>query len=632
MARVSASIWRTRTSGETMGGAVDVGVEDADARAHAVERVREVDGDRGLADATLHARLERQGAIPTPYKDLSKERGGREGGREGGEVLEPVVVVVVKLPIKLSAVLSLCTAHHSRLRRARLALQTFEWIRRQPWYRPDTRWYAKVIGIAGRAREVDLAWSFLLQMQAEGCQPDTAVCNALLKALAAAGRIGKAVDLLRRMQCSEACRPDVVTFNTAIDAVGAAGMLAEAEGLLQEMRDQGLVPDVYTYCSVIKAYGRVPNTARMEAVVEEMARAGCMANQLVHNAVIRGYAQAHDLSGMMRSLQRMLDAGLNPDAWTYNSLLEAYGRAGQEEPMEAALQAMVERRIALSAHTYSILIRGYGLCGSPAKAERVFQDSRDAALADAHVYTSMIEALASAGELDRAQECLDEMAGGRGASSSSLLAAYGSLVKAHARAGALEKMQKLLADMAAQGIPKDAAMCQELLAAWERAGQADRAAEVLAEMRRMGFRVRRTGSRIPPTRGTLLHDIYAAQLSEAGEKLESIMETGLQAKVVPPGVDPRIRHAWQAPVCAVHGLTKRDLLLGRLEENTKVAFRARCVIDSRRMADDLSTPRSVCTYGYAPSDSSSAATALSDRGPEPHVPSLPDPEMRMVGL
>eukprot|EP00850_Spirogloea_muscicola_P020588 SM000220S07067 [mRNA] locus=s220:145454:148578:- [translate_table: standard] len=562
-----------------------------------------------------------------------RERGGgeREGGRGGSH--------------QVLAVLSLCAAPYSGLRRSRLALQTFEWIRRQPWYLPDTRWYAKVIGIAGRAREVDLAWSFLLQMQAEGCQPDTSVCNALLKALAAAGRIGKAIDLLRRMQGSEACRPDVVTFNTAIDAVGAAGMLAEAEGLLQEMRDQGLVPDVYTYCSVVKAYGRVPDTAKMEAVVEEMARVGCMANQLVHNAIIRGYAQAHDLDGMMRSLQHMLDAGLNPDAWTYNSLLEAFGRAGQEEPMEAALQAMVERRIALSAHTYSILIRGYGRCSSPAKAERVFQDSRDAALADAHVYTSMIEVLASAGEFDRAQECLDKMIGGSRASSSSLLAAYGSLVKAHARAGALEKMQKLLADMAAQGIPKDAAMCQELLAAWERAGRADRAAEVLADMRRMGFRIRRTGSRIPPDPEPLLHDVYTARrgwgkcgtanpstATAGGHCWDSILETGLQAEVVPPGVDPRVRHAWQAPMCAVHGLTKRYLLLGCLEEDTEVAFRARCVIDSRRMADDLSTPRSVCTYGYAPSDSSSAATALSDRGPEPHVPSLPDPAIRMVGL
>ncbi|GJN27280.1 hypothetical protein PR202_gb15290 [Eleusine coracana subsp. coracana] len=122
---------------------------------------------------------------------------------------------------------------------ALLALQVFEEIRKEHWYRPRLLWYVDLVMVLaskGLRSEVEKACSYLKREQLE---PDTEGFNLLLKALLDAGFTQLAMDCFRLMKLWDS-DPDRVTYRTLIRGLESLGkMILSADLRLEAESEYG---------------------------------------------------------------------------------------------------------------------------------------------------------------------------------------------------------------------------------------------------------------------------------------------------------------------------------------------------------------------------------------------------------
>lgn len=122
---------------------------------------------------------------------------------------------------------------------ALLALQVFEEIRKEHWYKPRLLWYVDLITVfasKGLRSEVGKACSYLKREQLE---PDTDGFNLLLKALLDAEFTQLTMDCFRLMKLWDS-EPDRITYRTLIKGLESLGeMDLSAEIRLEAENDYG---------------------------------------------------------------------------------------------------------------------------------------------------------------------------------------------------------------------------------------------------------------------------------------------------------------------------------------------------------------------------------------------------------
>lgn len=67
-------------------------------------------------------------------------------------------------------------------RRWLLALEIFRWMQLQKWYKPDNGYYAKLISIMGKEKQLRLAMWLFAEMKRKGLRPNTSMYNAVISA------------------------------------------------------------------------------------------------------------------------------------------------------------------------------------------------------------------------------------------------------------------------------------------------------------------------------------------------------------------------------------------------------------------------------------------------------------------
>ncbi|CAL5068434.1 unnamed protein product [Urochloa decumbens] len=122
---------------------------------------------------------------------------------------------------------------------ALLALQVFEEIQKEHWYKPRLLWYTDLVTVLankGLRSEVDKACSYLKREQLE---PDTEGFNLLLKALLDAGFTQLALDCFRLMKLWDS-DPDRITYTTLIKGLESLGKMDLCAGIqLEAENDYG---------------------------------------------------------------------------------------------------------------------------------------------------------------------------------------------------------------------------------------------------------------------------------------------------------------------------------------------------------------------------------------------------------
>ncbi|KAH9321005.1 hypothetical protein KI387_015644 [Taxus chinensis] len=114
-----------------------------------------------------------------------------------------------------------------------LALQVFETVRKEMWYKPNLSLYADMIMMLGRNKLIEKVEALLLTMQEEGLKPDTRVCTEIIGSFFQVGMVDSALKTFELMKQTE-CHPDKSTFTVLFEGLKSLGELQLSEAIREE--------------------------------------------------------------------------------------------------------------------------------------------------------------------------------------------------------------------------------------------------------------------------------------------------------------------------------------------------------------------------------------------------------------
>ncbi|XP_021764614.1 pentatricopeptide repeat-containing protein At2g30780-like [Chenopodium quinoa] len=218
-----------------------------------------------------------------------------------------------------------------------LALQVFNWRRKHAGlsFPVTSEEYAKVIMVAGRARNVELAVELYNESTNNGVKTST-IYNALMSVYMINGLQDKCQSLFREFKMEELCSPTIVTYNILISVLGRLMLIDHMEATLQEIYDSDLSPTVSTY-----------------------------------NNLIAGYVTAWMWDQMENTYCMMKSRNINPDNNTYMLMLRGYAHSGNLEKMEEMYELGEQHVVKDDLSVIRTMICSYCKCPSANRVRRI---------------------------------------------------------------------------------------------------------------------------------------------------------------------------------------------------------------------------------------------------------------------
>ena len=214
--------------------------------------------------------------------------------------------------------------------------------------------------IAMRACATSKLWPIALSLyadmrEADGIDPDTVACNAVLVACERGGQLEEAELLLRDMQ-QNGPPPDVVSYNTAIATASRVGAWQRALALLDEMVAADVSPDVVSFATTISACERGGASSNALATLQRMNAAGVLPNTIAYNSAIRACATPELWPVALSLLEDMRQDEEPRTIVTYNAALVACERGGAWEEVSHLLEELRAEGLTPDAITYHTAI------------------------------------------------------------------------------------------------------------------------------------------------------------------------------------------------------------------------------------------------------------------------------------
>ncbi|XP_059430658.1 protein THYLAKOID ASSEMBLY 8-like, chloroplastic [Corylus avellana] len=103
-----------------------------------------------------------------------------------------------------------------------LALQVFQFVRKEEWYEPDLLIYCDMILLLGKNKLIEMAEELISELKKEGLQPITRAFAEMIGAYMQVGMIEKAMETYESMKAL-GCAPDRLTFMILIRNLEKAG-------------------------------------------------------------------------------------------------------------------------------------------------------------------------------------------------------------------------------------------------------------------------------------------------------------------------------------------------------------------------------------------------------------------------
>ncbi|CAI5465362.1 unnamed protein product [Closterium sp. Yama58-4] len=346
---------------------------------------------------------------------------------------------------------------------------------------PNTRSHTvllKALSKDGRGKEAVAAFR---AMERGGCHLDEIAYNTVINACGNDLPVDETLRLLRAMRRS-GYRPNLVTRNLVLSLLVKAGRTADASELFEEARAAG-EEDAFMYCTMAHAFGRRRELERMEGVLGDAAARRMVSLPLL-NACMDAYGKAGLLANMETCLARIRSFDFVPNHTSFNIVIHAYGMAGMIPEMEDALARMRRSGLRPDVYSYNILIGAYGDAGMPwASVSMVQHMHAEGLLPDQVTYQNLVAAFERAGDfLEAARWSLWMKQAGFSPSGESC---PHSLIPSIA--GMPWASVSMVQHMHAEGLMPDQVTYQNLVSAFERAGDFLEAARWSLWMKQAGF-------------------------------------------------------------------------------------------------------------------------------------------------
>ena len=379
---------------------------------------------------------------------------------------------------------------------------------------PNVYTYTALVDACGKHHKLALALRlFAIMTERERIVPNAVTWTALIDCAGKSGDIDLACRLFRRMRQAQ-CPPTEVTFTSLLHACSKCGRVDEALRLFAEMREQGLRIAPRDYAELVRGLRRANDLAGAFAMFHQMLPA-CASEQEVEE----GAAEA-DHGRERQSSERVARA--------FRTLLEACGEAGELDMAFDVFNTLrhsdteVGRALSASGSAWTALLSACGSARNVVRAALVFTEMRRAGIApDETAYSELLEVCRSAQDVEAAVGVFEDM---RAEGIQPSLRTFTSLMRTIGARNGLDEARAetsppaaapvspsaavagddrqrrdvrvqehsliqvflLFYEMAHSGVRPDRVAYNSLIDACARAGDADRALQVLADMRAAG--------------------------------------------------------------------------------------------------------------------------------------------------
>ena len=281
--------------------------------------------------------------------------------------------------------------------------------------KPDRVHYTSVVTLLARRKDVVAAEAFYLQALHEGVTPDRKmvtslmnahveagswegvvrifdylrqssrfrhdlsieVYNTLLKAYVLIGTPFRVVLAMFRKLVRFGVRPDGYTYALVIQSACDAGKMTVAEELFAEMEDKAksIGPlyhfDAYVLTIIMAGYVRQRSKARAKACYEDMQRRGIKPSSVTYKQVLQAYANDRTEASLKIAesfLRQIMDADADDPSWTghesrssalgniYSPLMLVYARKEKPEEVTRLFNGMLEAGGGPSLESLTIIL------------------------------------------------------------------------------------------------------------------------------------------------------------------------------------------------------------------------------------------------------------------------------------
>ena len=354
----------------------------------------------------------------------------------------------------------------------------------------------------------------------------------------------------------------LASYRLELEHFGNSGQWSQALHLLSEIEGAGLTPDAKVYNGVLDAFAQSTKWVEAGEVMKRMVRAGHKLHARSYRGVIVAAANAGEWRVAWSFFVRMTSLGVEKSSRSpviYNSVTAACGAAGRWREAIQALRWTSRDGMEPTFIAYNATLGALGKAGKWQLAQRLLAEMRRAsyrghiasqvpgkvgagkglsgkgaarvkgsarlAPPDVYSYTSVIDACAKAGQLERALEVSEGM---RRARVSPGLVTFNALISACGTGGGKwRRALEFVGEMVDSGVTPDAFTFTLVLAACEAGG---------GEWDQVSLRLREM-------RGRVKEDPVLARLTIAACGREGDWRGGLGvveemgAAGAPPGVD-----------------------------------------------------------------------------------------------
>ncbi|MCO5568193.1 hypothetical protein L7F22_021889 [Adiantum nelumboides] len=337
-----------------------------------------------------------------------------------------------------------------------LALEFFNWAKRQEGYRHDVHTFTTMLAILGRARKFDIVARLLEEMVRDGCKPSVVTFNRLIHCYGTAKQMSEALQIFHHMQ-RVGCVPDKVTYCTLIDLHAKAGYFDVAMDMYRQMQQVGLQPDTFTYSAMINCLGKAGELSAAQKILNEMIGKGCIPNLVTYNILIGLHAKSGKYDMALKLYNDMQETGFRPDQVTYSIVMEVLGHAGHLEGAELVFSEMQEAGWAPDTTVYGLLVDMWGKAGHLGKACQWYNKMLDSGVTpNVPTCNSLLGAFLRENLYDAGRLVLQDM---KNQNLAPTLQTYTLLLSCYTLSGREEDSEKIWSIMATLSHPAHTFLC-----------------------------------------------------------------------------------------------------------------------------------------------------------------------------
>lgn len=228
---------------------------------------------------------------------------------------------------------------------------------------------------------------------------------------------------------------------------------------------------------VVEAYNRADDPRAAEQVLSEMTQAP---NRIILNSILNAWAR----KGNTQEAERIFEQISSPILADYNSLLSAFAKSGNARQAENVLRQMMDdAEIVPNVVSYNCILDSWAKSGEAGAADRAFQILTSLQEnADAHSYSSVVNAYIQEGNVQKAQELLQQAESSEYVVMDAHL--QNSILMAHALQGNAKLAEEILQEMESEGVATTVSY-NTVIKAWKQSGAPDMAQRAEAILERM---------------------------------------------------------------------------------------------------------------------------------------------------